>query len=142
MSVEPDLRTKEQAGEDVSGAAVQVPQEVVPAISPKLPIPLADEPSRRRLNWRIVLLLVLVALGVSGGAIYWLEYSQPSLPPGIASGNGSLEADEIDISTKFAGRVAQVFVDEGDKVKPGQVVARMDTSDLKLRLRRRKPRWS
>ena len=67
MSVEPDLGTKEQAGEDVSGAAVQVPQEVVPAISPKLPVPLPDEPSRRHLNWRIVLLLILVALGAAGG---------------------------------------------------------------------------
>ena len=120
----------------MSGAAVQVPQEVVPAISPKLPVPLPDEPSRRHLNWRIVLLLILVALGAAGGAIYWLEYSQPSLPPGIASGNGRLEADEIDISTKFAGRVAQVFVDEGDKVDPGQVVARMDTSDLEASLKK------
>ena len=120
----------------MSGAAVQVPQEVVPAVSPKLPVPLPDVPSRRRLNWRIMLLLILVALGAAVGAIYWLEYSQPSLPPGIASGNGRLEADEIDISTKFAGRVAQVFVDEGDKVDPGQVVARMDTSDLEASLKK------
>ena len=52
------------------------------------------------------------------------------LPPGIAYGNGRIEADAIDIDTKFAGRIAELFADEGDMVKAGQVVARMDTQDL------------
>ena len=46
------------------------------------------------------------------------------------SGNGRIEADEIDIATKFAGRVAELLADEGDAVAAGQVVARMDTRDL------------
>jgi HlyD family secretion protein len=52
------------------------------------------------------------------------------LPPGIASGNGRIEADEIDIDTKFAGRISEMLADEGDMVKAGQIVARMDTQDL------------
>jgi HlyD family secretion protein len=35
------------------------------------------------------------------------------LPPGIASGNGRIEADEIDIVTKFAGRISEMLADEG-----------------------------
>jgi len=58
------------------------------------------------------------------------------MPPGIASGNGRLEADVIDIDTKFAGRIAQLFADEGDMVKVGQVVALMDTRDLEASLRK------
>jgi HlyD family secretion protein len=80
--------------------------------------------------------LLLLAGGGAGGAIYWLKYSQPSLPPGIVSGNGRIEADEIDISTKFAGRIAELLIDEGDVVKAGQVVARMDTSDLEASLKK------
>jgi HlyD family secretion protein len=80
--------------------------------------------------------LLLLAIGGVGGAIYWLKYSQPSLPAGIVSGNGRLEADEIDISTKFAGRIAEMLVDEGDVVKAGQVVARMDTSDIETSLKK------
>ena len=80
---------------------------------------------------RIAILLLLLAVGGTGGAIYWLNYySQPSLPLGIVSGNGRIEADEIDISTKFAGRVVDLLADEGDVVRAGQVVARMDTRDL------------
>ena len=59
-----------------------------------------------------------------------------ALPPGIAFRNGRLEADEIDIDTKFAGRVARLFVDEGDMVKAGQVVAMMDTRDLEASLKK------
>jgi multidrug efflux pump subunit AcrA (membrane-fusion protein) len=39
-------------------------------------------------------------------------------------GNGRIEADEIDIDTKFAGRIAEIRADQGDMVKSGQVVAR------------------
>ncbi len=56
------------------------------------------------------------------------------MPPGIAWSNGRLEAEEIDIDTKFAGRIATVLADEGDIVHAGQVVAQMDTRDLEASL--------
>jgi HlyD family secretion protein len=58
------------------------------------------------------------------------------LPPGIAFGNGRLEADEINIDTKYAGRISEMLADEGDLVKAGQVVARMDTRDLAASLKK------
>ena len=58
------------------------------------------------------------------------------LPPGIVYGNGRLEADAIDIDTKFAGRIAKLFVDQGDLVRAGQVVAMMDTRDLEASLKK------
>jgi HlyD family secretion protein len=129
--------TEQDRQTDAVSGAERIPQEIVPAVSPKLPVPLPPPLVQYRRRWRrMLILLLLIAVGGAGGAIYWLEYSQPSLPPGIASGNGRLEADEIDISTKFAGRVAQLFVDEGDTVKPKQVVARMDTSDLQASLKK------
>jgi HlyD family secretion protein len=60
--------------------------------------------------------------------------SQPHLAAGLAVGNGRIEADEIDIDTKFAGRISEMLADEGDMVKPAQVVARMDTRDLEASL--------
>ena len=66
----------------------------------------------------------------------WWQQHQSRLPPGIASGNGRLESDEIDIDTKFAGRIAKLFVDEGDMVAAGQVVAMMDTRDLQASLKK------
>jgi HlyD family secretion protein len=81
-------------------------------------------------------LLALIVIGAGGGGAYWWHTHQGGLPIGLASGNGRIEADEIDIDTKFAGRIAEMLADEGDMVKAGQVVARMDTQDLAASLRK------
>jgi HlyD family secretion protein len=86
---------------------------------------------RRRPKRGLLVLLLLVALAGIG---YWWLHRGPALPSGFAWGNGRLEADEIDIDTKFAGRIAKMFVDEGDMAKAGQVVAEMDTQDLQAQM--------
>jgi HlyD family secretion protein len=86
--------------------------------------------------WLRVALALAVIIGGTSGAFYWWQHSQSQLPPGITSGNGRIEADEIDIDTKFAGRIAEMLADEGDMVKAGQVVARMDTQDLAASLKK------
>lgn len=99
-----------------------------------VPHPVVPRPARRKFRGRFLLLLLLAG-GAVGGGIYWWNARQFHLPPGFAYGNGRLEADPIDIDTKFAGRVLQIMVEEGDLVKAGQVVARMDTRDLEATLR-------
>lgn len=66
--------------------------------------------------------------------VAWQYLQEPALPAGIASGNGRLEATEVDITTKFAGRLAEVSVKEGDDVAAGQVLARMDVRELEADL--------
>ena len=64
------------------------------------------------------------------------EWLKPNgLPAGIASGNGRIEAVEIDIATKTPGRVKEILVNEGDLVMAGQVLARMDTVVLEAQRR-------
>jgi HlyD family secretion protein len=95
-----------------------------------LPAVIPPPPPPRPRRWRHILLAALVLATGAAGAIYWSTHSGSAVPPGIAWSNGRLEADEIDIDTKFAGRIAAVLADEGDLVHAGQVVARMDTRDL------------
>lgn len=85
---------------------------------------------------RIALALAMIGLVAGGGGYYWWKQTLDQLPVGFVSGNGRIETDEIDISTKFAGRVATLLVNEGDTVKAGQVVATMDTRDLEASLAR------
>ncbi|MCT7668122.1 HlyD family secretion protein [Shinella kummerowiae] len=79
-------------------------------------------------------LLLLAALSV-GGFYAWLQAGNGALPNGLASGNGRIEAVEIDISAKSPGRIKDILVDEGDFVKAGDVLARMDTAELSARRR-------
>lgn len=76
---------------------------------------------------------VLVAAGVGGW--FWWQSRSDGPPPGFAVSNGRLEATRVDISTKFAGRLAEVLAQEGDLVEPGELVARLDDTELKAQLR-------
>jgi HlyD family secretion protein len=73
---------------------------------------------------------------VAVGGTYWWKQHQAQLPASIVWSNGRIDSDEIDIDTKYAGRIAEMFADEGDMVKAGQVVARMDTRELQASLKR------
>jgi HlyD family secretion protein len=79
------------------------------------------------------ILAALVGIGGYLGFQHW-RAAQSALPPGIASGNGRIEAKLVDIAPKEPLRVKQILVDEGDLVKPGEVVARMDTTTLQAEL--------
>ena len=83
---------------------------------------------------RSTLILGALLLVVAGASVWWFYVRIPPLV-GFGSGNGRLEVQEIDVATKFPGRIAEVLVDEGDNVQVGQVVARMDTSSLSAQVR-------
>ena len=58
---------------------------------------------------RVVLGVCMVAVLVA--AWLWWQGRQPQLPAGIVFGNGRIEADEVDIATKYTGRVEEILVD-------------------------------
>ena len=55
-------------------------------------------------------------------------------PEAIAKTNGRIEATEIDVSSKYAGRLATVMVNDGDDVKEGQVIARISSPEYEAQL--------
>ena len=57
------------------------------------------------------------------------------LPEGIAKTNGRIEATEVDVSSKYAGRLESVRVNEGNDVKVGDVIARIDSPEYQAQLR-------
>lgn len=77
--------------------------------------------------------IVLIVIG--GGYLGWQWLKPQPLPPGIAGANGRIEATEIDIATKIAGRVHDILVHEGDFVTAGQVLVKMDTDVLEAQRR-------
>ncbi len=83
-------------------------------------------------SWIVAALIVILA---AGGYYAWTQINGSGLPAGIASGNGRIEAVEIDISTKTAGRLVDILVDEGDFVEAGQELAHMDTEQLEAKRR-------
>lgn len=80
--------------------------------------------------WAIAAVVVIAG----GGYAFLHRNGDARLPDGIASGNGRIEAVQVDISTKIAGRVKEIYAREGDLVQPGQTVALIDTSQLRAQL--------
>ena len=84
--------------------------------------------SNSRISHYFVIPLAVLLIA-AGGFGYW-KSRLDSLPEGISMANGRLEATEVQIAAKTPGRLAEVLVDEGDRVTQGQLLARMDTRTL------------
>jgi len=82
---------------------------------------------------KISIFLVIAVLAAFAGYALWTVFLAPSgLPPeGFARGNGRVESDLVDVSPRLSGRVASIAVQEGDLVAAGDVLAVMDTTELK-----------
>ena len=93
----------------------------------------------RRWIWRV--LRVGVLLAIVAGVIYWVRFApipvaQHQVQRGEivveVMGTGTLEAHvKTTVSSKISGRVAEVRVDQGDRVKHGQLLVRLDDEELK-----------
>lgn len=79
----------------------------------------------------LYVVLALLAVG-AGSAIYvfWQQQRAEAALNGFAYANGRIEVERVAVATKYAGRVADIRVVEGDFVKAGSVVAEMDVAEL------------
>ena len=87
-----------------------------------------------RLNKIAILVILAAVAGV--GYVFFGASEDDGIPEDIAYGNGRIEAAQVDISTRIAGRVEEVLVREGDMVLPGQAVAKIDSTQLRAQLSR------
>jgi RND family efflux transporter MFP subunit len=92
----------------------------------------------RRYGWTVV--KVVVALIVVAVLVYWWRFARVpvmgfAIKPGAVvaevMGTGTLEARvSATISPRISGRIVEVLADQGDRVTAGQVLCRLDDSDL------------
>lgn len=76
--------------------------------------------------------IILLVLAILGATAYFLW---PRFAPAVASGaltaSGTVESTEISIAPELSGKVVEVNANEGDSVKAGDVLFRLDDSLLK-----------
>lgn len=73
----------------------------------------------------LVFIGIIAVIGLIGGG-WWLYQSTKYISTDDARISGTL----ISASSKIPGRVSEVLVKEGDQVKAGQVIVRLDTQDI------------
>ena len=83
------------------------------------------------------IIISLIVIAVVGLAVYGIKsYRDNAIyrNPAFASGNGRLEATEVNIAAKLAGKIEKILVNEGDYVKKGQKLVFMQTNVLEANL--------
>ncbi|OYD25440.1 HlyD family secretion protein [Oceanimonas baumannii] len=83
----------------------------------------------KKINKKHLLLLALLAVAAVA-AYVWQGSLDSGYGEGFVSGNGRIEATEIDVATKQAGRVEEILVREGSFVQAGMPLARMQVTVL------------
>lgn len=78
----------------------------------------------------LILTIVVVILVLAGLAIFGFLF----IKPGPDTVQGQADATEIRISGKLPGRVAQIFVEEGDHVNEGDTLVRIHSTLVDARL--------
>ena len=72
---------------------------------------------------------VFVILALIAGGTYWWAQQQTKAATGL-KGSGTIEAQQLNIGAEVGGRVVEVLADEGQKIKAGQVLFRLDDALL------------
>lgn len=77
----------------------------------------------------VIILVIIIVLGTAG-YFGWQQIQGRTQGTGPLSASGTVETVEIAIAPEFAGKVQEVLVDEGDSVRAGDVLFRLDSSLL------------
>ncbi len=80
----------------------------------------------------IALILILAA---AGGAYWWHTHGGPEQPKNKVFVSGTIETTEVDLAFRINGQIVAYPVEEGDRVKAGQIVSRLDTDTLESQRR-------
>jgi HlyD family secretion protein len=76
-----------------------------------------------------ILILIVVVLAAGGVYFFYSKHTGRKSENGILV-SGNIELTEVNIAFKTAGRLIERTVDEGDAVKKGQLIARLDSDQL------------
>ena len=82
--------------------------------------------SKKKGGVRVYIPLFIVVALILGAGIYWYrEYNKY-----VKTDDAYIDTDNIAVSSKMLGRIVEVYAEEGDKVKQGELLAELDSSDI------------
>lgn len=83
-----------------------------------------------KLRLKIKPIFIIVILVVFGAGAFVFTRVKKEIDQKSIKVSGNIEGDEIKLSFRVQGKIAQLLVDEGSIVKSGDVVARLDIDEL------------
>jgi membrane fusion protein (multidrug efflux system) len=78
-------------------------------------------------NFKLVIPLFIAILGIAAVAYYWYMGTREY----VSTDDAYIDANRVAISPRILGRIDTLTVEEGDTVRTGQVLVRLDDIDLR-----------
>lgn len=94
----------------------------------------APAPSPAKRSRGKIFPLILLILGVAAFFIWRGYFADPKVPDNLVILSGRIEGDDSAVAPKTTGRLLEVRVHEGDTVKAGDVIAVIDSDQLRSRI--------
>jgi len=97
------------------------------------------KPSKKK----IIILIVLLVIGIGGFLLFgnkkkpvlqFAKVKRQDIRSTVSSSGNLTGKNTANLHFKSSGKLAYINVKEGDPVKPGQVIAGLDTQDLNIQL--------
>lgn len=85
--------------------------------------------NKTKIKIAVIVVIAVLVIGIAGYKLYGRAEK------GITA-TGTIEVTKTDLTSKVSGYLVELLIKEGDSVKRGQVVARIDRPDLKAQLLR------
>src|SRR6266540_3665307 len=77
-----------------------------------------------------IIITIVVLLMLSGGGFWWWNQHASAAGAHTLSGSGTIEAEDVLITSEVSGRVQSLLVDEGQEVAVAQTLAKLDPALL------------
>jgi len=72
----------------------------------------------------------ILILVITGSILYFDLFRKINLSPDLIEGSGTIEVTEIEISSKIVGRILELSVEEGDRVKKNKPLVNLSYEEL------------
>lgn len=112
--------------EKITGEPTEVDDATAAAVAG---VTLEEDKSSKRRWLRPVLMLIVPALLLLGGLYYWIASSDK-----VSTDNASVKQDIVSVSSQVNGPVVEVAVKNGDPVKRGEILFRIDPAPYRVAL--------
>src|SRR5574337_632088 len=80
---------------------------------------------------RLIIPIAVVAIGLG----VWVLWPRGNSPTASIQASGTIEATQVGVAPKIAGRVIKIAVQEGQSVEAGQLVAELDAAEVDAQAR-------
>jgi len=90
----------------------------------------AGKKQKKKSKTGSVLIATTLILLLLGAAVYWYVEKVGF----VSTDDAYIDANKLNLSPQIMGRVVALYADEGDVVRKGELLAALDSSDMKARL--------